>query len=621
MKRNSLSFSPRFARSPLTKIAALGGVILGITGPAVGGDSPRGALLLPPQPASRHEVTTVARGAVDAAGVDPLATTPVPKKSPPSKVSASPAWLNPDAGVQPAGARLASPLGSLGSRAGAGRTPPTSPGPASQPSFLESTWGKVRSWFTDDSPGVLPPSLPKPLTGPEVASNPPSARPPRRPASLSQPPQPRGNTPGWGLTQFNDANRFASTAMSPLQGVSPSGAPVLAGPPAYRWYGWGTVTPGANPYAPTGQYPKASADWYTLTKATPGAFPVPIPASDAGLGPEPPTYRVLPASRLWTTPMNLSVKPQTFPAETFSQGVESALPTITPIPPQRSSIRENLSSDLPIPSLPQPIRFGASEHSIFEKPVSHSIENLTHNPMVKEENILTRSDLSPLPDPQPLVEPSGLASSRRVDKAIENPDSDIPTSLLLPRIPELPSSNRTELGRPAPLPPLMPTPIVENDKKTSTESSDAQRPSVLPDGSPQSSASSAEELQWQSQPVQGEPLDHWMPSEVQPRSVPPHPSNTNRPAGDVPWSRSSGINRVVARGQAPDDSNDPTITLINQLLRGKAEEIDIRWTGDRQLTICFQCASREEGQRIVRELSARPELIPLQVDFCVFIMR
>lgn len=51
---------------------------------------------------------------------------------------------------------------------------------------------------------------------------------------------------------------------------------VYAGTPAYRWYGYGTPTAGANPYAPEGRYPQASDTWFTQTGATPGAFPVPV---------------------------------------------------------------------------------------------------------------------------------------------------------------------------------------------------------------------------------------------------------------------------------------------------------------------------------------------------------
>lgn len=70
----------------------------------------------------------------------------------------------------------------------------------------------------------------------------------------------------------------ASQANAP-QPVSPPPAPppgVYAGPPAYRWYGYGSPTAGANPYAPTGRYPRGSESWYSRTGATPGAFPIPI---------------------------------------------------------------------------------------------------------------------------------------------------------------------------------------------------------------------------------------------------------------------------------------------------------------------------------------------------------
>jgi hypothetical protein len=82
----------------------------------------------------------------------------------------------------------------------------------------------------------------------------------------------------------------ARTVTAPLSRTVATG--MYAGPPAYRWYGWGTTTPGSNPYAPTGQYPRGSANWYTQTGATPGAFPVPVTASGTRPEPgmEPPAY-------------------------------------------------------------------------------------------------------------------------------------------------------------------------------------------------------------------------------------------------------------------------------------------------------------------------------------------
>jgi hypothetical protein len=82
--------------------------------------------------------------------------------------------------------------------------------------------------------------------------------------------QPSPMTPPFGHPQA----RVVTPRPQPT--TPPATGGVYAGPPAYRWYGWGTTTPGANQYAPTGQYPRGSANWYAQTGATPGAFPVPV---------------------------------------------------------------------------------------------------------------------------------------------------------------------------------------------------------------------------------------------------------------------------------------------------------------------------------------------------------
>jgi len=75
-------------------------------------------------------------------------------------------------------------------------------------------------------------------------------------------------------------------------------ATIYSSPPAYRWYGWGTTTPGANPYAPSGKSPQASASWYSQSRATPGAFPVPaeLPRSVTAPRNEPPMYAADPSA-------------------------------------------------------------------------------------------------------------------------------------------------------------------------------------------------------------------------------------------------------------------------------------------------------------------------------------
>ena len=116
-----------------------------------------------------------------------------------------------------------------------------------QPSMLESAWSDVKEFVTGKptDPVVLQQS-PYTFTNPTATANP--------------------------------------------QAPRPGTAGVYAGPPAYRWYGWGTTTPGTNPYAPAGQYPRGSGNWYAQTGATPGAFPVPVSAPRFTFGSEPPSY-------------------------------------------------------------------------------------------------------------------------------------------------------------------------------------------------------------------------------------------------------------------------------------------------------------------------------------------
>jgi hypothetical protein len=61
----------------------------------------------------------------------------------------------------------------------------------------------------------------------------------------------------------------------PQQPQKPEAPKPNAANPAFRWYGYGSTTPGQNAYAPTGDYPNGSAQWFQQSGATPGAFPVP----------------------------------------------------------------------------------------------------------------------------------------------------------------------------------------------------------------------------------------------------------------------------------------------------------------------------------------------------------
>jgi hypothetical protein len=50
-------------------------------------------------------------------------------------------------------------------------------------------------------------------------------------------------------------------------------------PPAWKWYGYGTPTPGRNALAPNGTYPPVATNWHELARTTPGAIPLARPGS------------------------------------------------------------------------------------------------------------------------------------------------------------------------------------------------------------------------------------------------------------------------------------------------------------------------------------------------------
>jgi hypothetical protein len=85
--------------------------------------------------------------------------------------------------------------------------------------------------------------------------------------------------------------------------------------PAWRWYGYGTPTPGRNPLAPYGTYAGVPGNWYGAPGTTPGAIPT------GRLGPPPsplpeifPAPGVVPDSGLRKTPPAQLVPPADDPA-------------------------------------------------------------------------------------------------------------------------------------------------------------------------------------------------------------------------------------------------------------------------------------------------------------------
>ena len=95
------------------------------------------------------------------------------------------------------------------------------------------------------------------LAGPLTAADPPNRYSDRKPA--------------W----YDPFGLFVS---SPKPTTDKYGHPLPAGgptdPPAWKWYGYGTPTPGRNALAPNGSYPPVAMNWHELARTTPGAIPL-----------------------------------------------------------------------------------------------------------------------------------------------------------------------------------------------------------------------------------------------------------------------------------------------------------------------------------------------------------
>jgi len=480
-------------------------VVLGFAVTVAVGQPPRerAAVLKPPQAIPPDELQLVARGtAVDFPAPADLPSTPVTRPSFPATYvpaaghapnTGGPAWLSGvDPNVLPAGA-------GLGAKTSVRPLSPTGSGaiPKDDPSFLAKGREKLKGALSGTMPAVYQQPQPQPQS---VSPHPP----------VSQQPMP--------------------TASTPFRGTAANGAPVYAGPPAYRWYGWGSVTPGANPMAPTGEYPKASANWYSITGATPGAFPVPVmnPLRPAP-GAEPPAYA-------------------------------AGRPRVPTQPAVASGPTRPEETEMP--------RYAPPSESKF------------------------------VGGPAAPAQPSAPPSAPQVPwRDPISPPAPAPVATTLPAVPPTPAFE--------PMQPLAP----------------ALPPKPVPVGSPSPLPTSVteppqfEETQWQApnQPTQVAP-GTWGPAGGTPS---PEPA----PPADPPpnWSGRAPVRPIVARGQVSDNNSDPIAALIRQMCQGRATGVEVRKASQKKLIVCFEIRGAAEAQKLVAEISKRPELTAYQIDFCVVV--
>lgn len=445
----------------------------------------RRATLLPPEAVHPSEVPGVARAAAEELPPNP-AMTPV-VRSAQKGGAVSPAWLaGTDAHVRPAG-------GTVGAQP---QVRPLTPRTSKEdPTFAAKGLDKVRGAFgagrpDERAPGNLPPGV----------------------AAVT------------------------ANANSPFRGTAPNGAPVYAGPPAYRWYGWGSVTPGANPHAPTGQYPPASANWFSITGATPGAFPVPVQNSNpAATGTEPPAYATTPERRV--TPVSAGHMPA---GQAHGSAVRSGSVTQLPPPPDMTRAepqRHQPATPVPMITPPPPITVP----------------------------LMTPPPAPGTTDQEPPIRPVG----------------SVP---LVAPLPVISNVEGPEAGLQQPVPESLPVSMTE-DKSN-----------------------------WQPGAASRSPAD-WNPARERPQTPPASPAqNWQQPGAGRPAQ-----GHPVARGQAEESRPDSTTTLIRRLCDGRATGVDVRWTGSQRLTVRFDCRTTEAARSLVKDISDRPELSPLQIEFSVLV--
>ncbi|HEY1187394.1 MAG TPA: hypothetical protein VGE74_07030 [Gemmata sp.] len=523
--------------------------VLGLAVAAARAQPPRerGASFRPPEPASAGDLPSgvVARGASEEFPPSSfLPSTPVARPDKGASPGRGPAWLS---GNDP-NVRTAA-----GSAARTGNVRPPAPTPLDP----------------KDDPYFLPKGLEK-----------------IRPLGRSQP-----NAP-----QQHQAPE--PTASTPFRGTGANGAPVYAGPPAYRWYGYGTVTPGANQFAPTGQYPRVSANWYSITGATPGAFPVPVmnPLRSPP-GTEPPSYATAKPAAPSGSVVSVAGPPPQVPLQPAPRPTGQTQPQPRPLPLDR----------------PEPPRFNPTGESKFAPtapkadpvPPTISVPQLTPPPVP-----LALAPVAPPALPPVVPEPAPVAPVPPAPK----PEAVAAAPPVIPQ-PVVPPPA-------APAPPAPVFPAVEPAKPVAADAPSPLPISLMGEPKPVEPPAKVpeprrEEYKWQPAPEPAVPAPGtWAPART------PVPQAT-APVSEAPaWkSGAASVKPIVARAQMADNAPDPVETLIRQMCQGRADGLDIRWAGTKKLMVCFEVRTTAEAQKLVTDISRRPELAPYQIDFCALVKK
>ena len=356
--------------------------------------------------------------------------------------------------------------------------------------------------------------------------------------------------------------------MQPPAAQSAASPGVYAGPPAYRWYGYGAVTPGRNPHAPEGVSPRGSPNWYAQSGATPGAFPVTVTANGQIASGQPVVPRDLPSYTLGHV------------ASSFDRPAEQpATPVPTPVTVPTTA-----------PGGTQPL------------------------PATVTAGVEAASLATPFAPPEPTPTPLPVMSSLPVmaAPAAEPQPSLTPTVTPPPRLSEPPAFNPTAAGPPAP------TPAPDGPQPLLTWSSTSTDPAVTFTGSKSPTVASVAAVS--PPPAMTVTPTTATVTSVTPAVVPASAAVSVTPIAPAVTTPTWGAAKPRGRSQGPADPAAPTLDqAIRNAAYGFATVAEVRHTGPSAVTVRLQAATAADARSAAELVSKLPALKPLSVEFVVTI--